>query len=224
MRDLKACSWTSIPSSLWPFGLLSEPLTVICEQGALFSIYKKLKWNGILHNECLSDWSSCHRVVEVHRSFSEHSDWYCGQYANRQPIGLEKVIKNVTATCVQDFYHRWYRPEHMAIVAVGDFPDIEVLYRCLFVFASKLVVRSFSSFLSCLSILYTVLKNKERVDLAKHSRPIKTWRCWCQLLVSLWNCIHFWRKAGVFGPIALLECFKIVSSNDYFPHWGIYSN
>lgn len=57
----------------------------------------------------------------------------CGQYANRQPIGLEKVIKNVTATCVQDFYHRWYRPEHMAIVAVGDFPDIEVLHWCLFV-------------------------------------------------------------------------------------------
>lgn len=49
------------------------------------------------------------------------------QYANRQPIGLEKVIKNVTASRVKDFYYRWYRPEHMAIVAVGDFPNTEVL-------------------------------------------------------------------------------------------------
>jgi zinc protease len=51
------------------------------------------------------------------------------QYANRQPIGLEKVIKNVTASRVKDFYHRWYRPEHMAIVAVGDFPNTEVRIR-----------------------------------------------------------------------------------------------
>lgn len=47
------------------------------------------------------------------------------QYANRQPIGLEKVIKNVTASRVKDFYHRWYRPENMAIVAVGDFHTTE---------------------------------------------------------------------------------------------------
>lgn len=48
------------------------------------------------------------------------------QYADRQPIGLEKVIKGVTAERVQEFYHRWYRPENMAIVAVGDFPNTEV--------------------------------------------------------------------------------------------------
>ncbi|KAG0557873.1 hypothetical protein KC19_11G163400 [Ceratodon purpureus] len=57
------------------------------------------------------------------------------QYANRQPIGLEKVIKNVTASRVKDFYHRWYRPEYMAIVAVGDFPnteDVVELIKCHF--------------------------------------------------------------------------------------------
>eukprot|EP00249_Psilotum_nudum_P022861 c28663_g1_i1 orf=451-3468(-) len=47
------------------------------------------------------------------------------KYADRQPIGLEKVIKTVSAKCVQDFYHRWYRPEHMAVVAVGDFLDTQ---------------------------------------------------------------------------------------------------
>lgn len=47
------------------------------------------------------------------------------RYADRQPIGLEKVIRTVPATCVKDFYCRWYRPEHMAVVAVGDFADTQ---------------------------------------------------------------------------------------------------
>ncbi|KAL2635876.1 hypothetical protein R1flu_007355 [Riccia fluitans] len=47
------------------------------------------------------------------------------QYADRQPIGLEKVIKNVSAKTVREFYQRWYRLEHMAIVAVGDFPNTD---------------------------------------------------------------------------------------------------
>ncbi|BFI24966.1 hypothetical protein MPTK2_1g16670 [Marchantia polymorpha subsp. ruderalis] len=45
------------------------------------------------------------------------------QYADRQPIGLESVVRNVSAKTVQEFYQRWCRLNHMAIVAVGDFPD-----------------------------------------------------------------------------------------------------
>jgi len=43
------------------------------------------------------------------------------KYADRMPIGLESVIRSVPASTVKGFYQRWYRPEHMAIVAVGDF-------------------------------------------------------------------------------------------------------
>ncbi|GBG85044.1 hypothetical protein CBR_g39508 [Chara braunii] len=45
------------------------------------------------------------------------------KYAERSPIGLEKVIRNVSATTVRSFYRRWYRLDRMAIVAVGDFED-----------------------------------------------------------------------------------------------------
>jgi predicted Zn-dependent peptidase len=50
------------------------------------------------------------------------------QYAERQPIGLEKVIRNCSAKTVKDFYQKWYRPENMAFVAVGDFNDVGVLF------------------------------------------------------------------------------------------------
>ena len=45
------------------------------------------------------------------------------RYAERLPIGLEKVIRSASAEVVKGFYQKWYRPENQAIVAVGDFPD-----------------------------------------------------------------------------------------------------
>lgn len=47
------------------------------------------------------------------------------QYADRLPIGLESVIRNVPAETVKAFYDRWYRPENMALVAIGDFDDVD---------------------------------------------------------------------------------------------------
>jgi predicted Zn-dependent peptidase len=46
-------------------------------------------------------------------------------YAERLPIGLESVIRGASAATVRGFYTKWYRPEHMAIVAVGDWSDDE---------------------------------------------------------------------------------------------------
>ena len=47
-------------------------------------------------------------------------------YANRNPIGLTEVIENATAEDLREFYNRWYRPDTMAVVAVGDF-DVDVM-------------------------------------------------------------------------------------------------
>jgi hypothetical protein len=43
------------------------------------------------------------------------------KFADRLPIGLEAVIKEVPAATVKAFYSRWYHPHHMAVIAVGDF-------------------------------------------------------------------------------------------------------
>ncbi|WOL03023.1 zinc protease PQQL-like [Canna indica] len=47
------------------------------------------------------------------------------KYAERLPIGLEKVIRTVTSETVKQFYQKWYHLGNMAVVAVGDFPDTQ---------------------------------------------------------------------------------------------------
>lgn len=43
------------------------------------------------------------------------------RYADRSTIGLESVIKGAKAEVLRGFYRAWYKPELMAIIAVGDF-------------------------------------------------------------------------------------------------------
>lgn len=47
-------------------------------------------------------------------------------YAVRSPIGLPEVVETAPPERLVEFYERWYRPELMAIVAVGDF-DAELI-------------------------------------------------------------------------------------------------
>lgn len=47
------------------------------------------------------------------------------KYAERLPIGTEKVIRTVSAATVKQFYKKWYHLKHMALIAVGDFPSSE---------------------------------------------------------------------------------------------------
>ncbi len=43
------------------------------------------------------------------------------RYARRAPIGLPEVIENAPVERLVDYYRRWYRPDNMAVVAVGEF-------------------------------------------------------------------------------------------------------
>ena len=47
-------------------------------------------------------------------------------YAQRSPIGLPAVIETADRQLLIDYYERWYRPDLMAVVAVGDF-DVEAI-------------------------------------------------------------------------------------------------
>ena len=42
-------------------------------------------------------------------------------YAERLPIGLPEVIENAPVQRLVGFYEKWYRPENMAVIIVGDF-------------------------------------------------------------------------------------------------------
>ncbi len=43
------------------------------------------------------------------------------RFAKRLPIGSPELIRTATPSPLQRFYHDWYRPDLMAIIAVGDF-------------------------------------------------------------------------------------------------------
>ena len=53
------------------------------------------------------------------------------QYSVRLPIGLLEVIETASADDLRAFYERWYRPDLMAVVAVGDLDldEMEALIR-----------------------------------------------------------------------------------------------
>jgi len=51
-------------------------------------------------------------------------------YADRLPIGLPEIIENAPAERLEGFYKKWYRPENMAVIIVGDF-DTEYLEKTL---------------------------------------------------------------------------------------------
>ena len=56
------------------------------------------------------------------------------RYADRIPIGKTEVLQNFKPETLKKFYKDWYRPDLMAVVAVGDFdkPAIEALIKSHF--------------------------------------------------------------------------------------------
>lgn len=47
-------------------------------------------------------------------------------FGNRLPIGTEEVLKTAPAARIKDFYQRYYRPENVTLVVVGDF-DVDAM-------------------------------------------------------------------------------------------------
>jgi zinc protease len=43
------------------------------------------------------------------------------RYAQRMPIGKEDILLNFKPEAINAFYHDWYRPDLMAVIAIGDF-------------------------------------------------------------------------------------------------------
>lgn len=57
------------------------------------------------------------------------------RYAERLPIGVPDILRTAPRERLLSFYQKWYRPDRMAVVIVGDLPVAE---------AEKLVVSHFS--------------------------------------------------------------------------------
>ena len=49
------------------------------------------------------------------------------RYAERMPIGTKETIETASVEALKRFYHTWYRPDLMAVIAVGDFDQTRIL-------------------------------------------------------------------------------------------------
>jgi zinc protease len=48
------------------------------------------------------------------------------RYVERRPIGLRETLETFPPEALRRFYRTWYRPDLMAVVAVGDFDPVQV--------------------------------------------------------------------------------------------------
>lgn len=48
------------------------------------------------------------------------------RYVERDPIGDVNVIKHVSAQRVKDFYRKWYRPDNVSLIVVGDVNPVKI--------------------------------------------------------------------------------------------------
>lgn len=48
------------------------------------------------------------------------------KYAQRLPIGKDDILKNFKYDAIKRFYKDWYRPDLMAVIAVGDIDPVEI--------------------------------------------------------------------------------------------------
>ena len=52
--------------------------------------------------------------------------FHASQYAKRLPIGKKEILESFSYDAAKRFYRDWYRPELMALMAVGDFDKTEI--------------------------------------------------------------------------------------------------
>lgn len=88
----------------WASGISFDPFEVERERGVVIEEWRSRQGAGS-------------RLQDRQRPLT----YYKSRYADRLPIGSMVVVRNAPAQRLIDFYNAWYRPNLMAVIAVGDF-------------------------------------------------------------------------------------------------------
>ena len=80
------------------------------------------KERGVVHEEWRSGNGAGQRIRDKFLPVLFHGS----KYAERLPIGLMDVVDNCSYETLKRFYKDWYRPDLMAVVAVGDYEVEEI--------------------------------------------------------------------------------------------------
>lgn len=103
--------------------VLSQAISVLAEFSSEVRVSKDdlEKERGAVMEEYRGSRNAAGRMQDAHWALMMEGS----RYADRSPIGLEKVIRTVPHETVKHFYGKWYHLSNMAVVAVGDFPDTQ---------------------------------------------------------------------------------------------------
>jgi zinc protease len=82
---------------------------------------------GIIHEEWRRGLGASRRMMDA----AYPDIMYKSLYGERLPIGTERSILESTPDAIRRFYRDWYRPDLMAVVAVGDFDPEDVERRII---------------------------------------------------------------------------------------------
>ena len=93
----------------WAHGQRFDSLEVVSERGVVREEWRGGKGAGE---------RMMHRILPIALKGS--------RYAERLPIGTEQSIMKATPSILRRFYADWYRPDLMAVVAVGDFDPARI--------------------------------------------------------------------------------------------------
>ncbi|MDE2796137.1 MAG: insulinase family protein [Gemmatimonadota bacterium] len=93
----------------WAGGVRFDPEEVDKERGVVIE-----EWRGRRGGQA--------RIQDQQIPFMLHDS----RYAERLPIGDPEILRTAPAERLRDFYEDWYRPDLMAVVAVGDFDPAEI--------------------------------------------------------------------------------------------------
>ncbi|HEU4643678.1 MAG TPA: insulinase family protein [Gemmatimonadaceae bacterium] len=94
----------------WAHAITLDPKEIEAERGVVLEEWRGRRGAGA-------------RIMERHDSVLFQGS----PYAERLPIGLPERIKTAQRPEIARFYHDWYRPDLMAVVAVGDFDKDSVV-------------------------------------------------------------------------------------------------
>ncbi len=105
-------------------GLLERGLQVLEDwaHNALFDPEEVDKERGVVLEESRSGRGAQQRMRDQYFKMILNNS----RYADRLPIGKDEVLKDFKPEVLKQFHTDWYRPDLMAVIAVGDFDVAEV--------------------------------------------------------------------------------------------------
>ncbi len=105
-------------------GLLSSGIQILEDwaHGALLDVEEIDKERGVVLEESRMGRGAQQRMRDRYLKMILNNS----RYADRLPIGKDSILKKFNPAVLKAFYKDWYRPDLMALVAVGDFDPVEV--------------------------------------------------------------------------------------------------